>query len=196
VIEDNDHIEIRDAIRKLCTNFPNSYWRELDRERAYPTDFVKALNDAGYLAILIPEEHGGSGLPLSAACAVLEEIQMSGGNGGACHAQMYTMGTLLRHGSDVQKQKYLPQIAASNLRLQAFGVTEPGSGTDTTRIRMTAKRQGNHSHLRRHTVATPSGSAKLVAPAARTDGDSFPLGAIPALNEHGDALRAEFARVR
>jgi len=144
VIEDDDHIEIRDAVQKLCATFPNSYWRELDRERAYPTAFVQALNDAGYLSILIPEEHGGSGLPLSAACAVLEEIQMSGGNGGACHAQMYTMGTLLRHGSEEQKQKYLPQIAAGDMRLQAFGVTEPGSGTDTTRIRTTAERKGEH----------------------------------------------------
>ncbi len=144
MIEDDDNLEIRDAVRKLCATFPNNYWRELDRERAYPTDFVKALNDAGYLSILIPEEHGGSGLPLSAACAVLEEIQMSGGNGGACHAQMYTMGTLLGHGSEEQKQKYLPQIAAGDLRLQAFGVTEPGSGTDTTRIRTTAERKGDH----------------------------------------------------
>jgi alkylation response protein AidB-like acyl-CoA dehydrogenase len=144
VIEDDDHLEIRDAVQKLCATFPDNYWRELDRERAYPTDFVKALNDAGYLSILIPEEHGGSGLPLSAACAVLEEIQMSGGNGGACHAQMYTMGTLLEHGSEEQKQKYLPQIAAGDLRLQAFGVTEPGSGTDTTRIRTTAERKGDH----------------------------------------------------
>ena len=144
MIEDDDHLEIRDAVRKLCATFPDNYWRELDRERAYPTDFVKALNDAGYLSILIPEEHGGSGLPLSAACAVLEEIQMSGGNGGACHAQMYTMGTLLGHGSEEQKQKYLPQIAAGDLRLQAFGVTEPGSGTDTTRIRTTAERKGDH----------------------------------------------------
>ena len=144
MIEDDDNLEIRDAVRKLCATFPDNYWRELDRERAYPTDFVKALNDAGYLSILIPEEHGGSGLPLSAACAVLEEIQMSGGNGGACHAQMYTMGTLLGHGSEEQKQKYLPQIAAGDLRLQAFGVTEPGSGTDTTRIRTTAERKGDH----------------------------------------------------
>jgi len=144
VIEDDDHLEIRDAVRKLCATFPDNYWRELDRERAYPTDFVKALNDAGYLSILIPEEHAGSGLPLSASCAVLEEIQMSGGNGGACHARMYTMGTLLGHGSDEQKQRYLPQIAAGELRLQAFGVTEPGSGTDTTRIRTTAERKGDH----------------------------------------------------
>ena len=144
MIEDDDHLEIRDAVRKLCATFPDNYWRELDRERAYPTDFVTALNDAGYLSILITEEHGGSGLPLSAACAVLEEIQMSGGNGGACHAQMYTMGTLLAHGSEEQKQKYLPQIAAGDLRLQAFGVTEPGSGTDTTRIRTTAERKGDY----------------------------------------------------
>jgi len=144
VIENDDHIEIRDAVQNLCAMFPDSYWRELDRERAYPTDFVQTLNDAGYLSILIPEEHGGSGLPLSAACAVLEEIQMSGGNGGACHAQMYTMGTLLGHGSEEQKHKYLPQIAAGELRLQAFGVTEPGSGTDTTRIRTTAERKGDH----------------------------------------------------
>ncbi|MDH3480887.1 MAG: acyl-CoA/acyl-ACP dehydrogenase [Gammaproteobacteria bacterium] len=144
VTHDDDHSDIRDAVRKLCEQFPNEYWRELDRERAYPTDFVKALSDAGYLSILIPEKHGGVGLPLSAACAVLEEIQMSGGNGGACHAQMYTMGTLLRHGSDAQKAKYLPQIAAGNLRLQAFGVTEPGSGTDTTRIRTAAERKGDH----------------------------------------------------
>ena len=141
--QEDDHIEIRDAVQKLCATFPDSYWRDLDSERAYPTEFVTALSDAGYLSILIPEEHGGSGLPLSAACAVLEEIQMSGGNGGACHAQMYTMGTLLRHGSDEQKQKYLPQIAAGNLRLQAFGVTEPSSGTDTTRIRTTAERKGD-----------------------------------------------------
>ena len=141
---EDDHSDIRDAVRKLCEQFPNEYWRELDRERAYPTEFVQALSEAGYLSILIPEEHGGIGLPLSAACAVLEEIQMSGGNGGACHAQMYTMGTLLRHGSDAQKERYLPRIASGELRLQAFGVTEPGSGTDTTRIRTTAERKGDH----------------------------------------------------
>jgi acyl-CoA dehydrogenase len=144
VTHEDDHSDIRDAVRKLCEQFPNEYWRELDRERAYPTSFVQALSEAGYLSILIPEEHGGIGLPLSAACAVLEEIQMSGGNGGACHAQMYTMGTLLRHGSDAQKEKYLPRIAAGELRLQAFGVTEPGSGTDTTRIRTTAQRKGDN----------------------------------------------------
>ena len=138
----DDHSDIRDAVRRLCEQYPDQYWRDLDRDRAYPTEFVQALSDAGYLSILIPEEYGGSGLPLSAACAVLEEIQMSGGNGGACHAQMYTMGTVLRHGSDDQKQRYLPRIASGELRLQAFGVTEPGSGTDTTRIRTTAERDG------------------------------------------------------
>lgn len=135
--------EIRDAVRKLCSDFTGEYWRKLDGEREYPTQFVQALNDAGYLSILIPEEYGGSGLPLSAACAVLEEIQRSGGNGGACHAQMYTMGTLLRHGTVAQKEHYLPKIADGSLRLQAFGVTEPTSGTDTSRIRTTAIRDGD-----------------------------------------------------
>ena len=119
-----DYTEIRDAVRKLCARYPDEYWHKLDRENEYPTEFVTALSDAGYLSILIPEEFGGSGLPLSAACAVLEEIQKSGGNGGACHAQIYTMGTLLRHGSDEQKNRYLPEIASGKLRLQAFGVTD------------------------------------------------------------------------
>jgi acyl-CoA dehydrogenase len=136
--------EIRDAVAKLCARFPGGYWRELDRRMAYPTDFVNALTEAGYLSILIPENYGGSGLPLSAAAAALEEIQRAGCNGGACHAQMYTMGTLLRHGSDAQKQRYLPQIAEGKLRLQAFGVTEPTSGTDTTALKTTARRDGDH----------------------------------------------------
>ncbi len=139
-----DYPEIRDAVRKLCLDFPETYWRELDRERAYPTEFVQALTESGYLSILIPEEFGGSGLPLSAACAVLEEIQRAGANGGACHAQMYTMGTLLRHGNEEQKNRYLPRIASGEIRLQAFGVTEPSSGTDTTRIRTRAERDGDH----------------------------------------------------
>jgi len=139
-----DYPDIRDAVRKLCAQYPVEYWRDLDSRREYPTDFVKALVDAGYLSVLIPEQYGGSGLPLSAACAILEEIQKSGGNGGACHAQMYTMGTLLRHGSEQQKSTFLPEIAQGNLRLQAFGVTEPGSGTDTTRISTTAVRDGDH----------------------------------------------------
>jgi len=135
--------EIRDAVAKLCAGFGSDYWRALDAAGAYPSEFVQALTAAGYLSVLIPQKYGGSGLPLGAACAVLEEIQLSGGNGGACHAQMYTMGTLLRHGSEQQKRRYLPAIAAGELRLQAFGVTEPGSGTDTSRIGTTAVRDGD-----------------------------------------------------
>ena len=130
--------EIREAVAKLCARFPGSYWRALDREMAYPTEFVNALTAAGWLSILIPEEYGGSGLPLSAAAAVLEEMQRAGCNSGACHAQMYTMGTLLRHGSEAQKRRYLPQIASGALRLQAFGVTEPSSGIDTGALKTTA----------------------------------------------------------
>lgn len=136
--------EIRAAVAALCARFPGEYWRRLDDARAYPTAFVQALTDAGFLATLIPQQYGGAGLPLAAGCAVLEEVHRSGGNGAACHAQMYTMGTLLRHGSEEQKQQYLPGIASGALRLQAFGVTEPGSGTDTSRIRTHAMRQGDH----------------------------------------------------
>ncbi len=136
--------EIREEVRKLCSRFPGEYWRKLDIESAYPTEFVEALSEAGYLAALIPEEHGGSGLPLSAAAAILEQVQHSGCNSAACHAQMYIMGTILRHGSEAQKAKYLPQIAKGELRLQAFGVTEPDSGTDTTSIKTTAKRDGEN----------------------------------------------------
>jgi alkylation response protein AidB-like acyl-CoA dehydrogenase len=139
--------EIRQSVRALCARFPGSYWRGLDRERRYPTEFVKALTDAGMLAVLIPEEYGGSGLGISAAAAILEEIHKSGGNGAACHAQMYTMGTILRHGSAAQKQRWLPGIAKGELRLQAFGVTEPTAGTDTTSIRTTAVRQGNDRYV-------------------------------------------------
>ena len=140
----HDHSDIREEVKKLCADFPGEYWRKLDREMAYPTQFVEALTKAGYLAALIPEEYGGSGLPLTAACAIMEEIQRAGCNGAACHAQMYIMGALLRHGSDEQKQAYLPKIATGELRLQAFGVTEPGSGTDTTSLKTTAKRNGDH----------------------------------------------------
>jgi len=140
---DSDHAEIREAIARLCTDFPGRYWRDLDRTRTYPQEFVATLSAAGYLGILIPEAYGGAGLDIRAACAVLEEIQKSGCNGAACHAQMYTMGTLLRHGSEEQKREYLPQIASGALRLQAFGVTEPESGTDTTRIRTLAVRDGD-----------------------------------------------------
>ena len=135
---------IRESVRKLCATFPPEYWRRLDRESAYPSAFVQALSDAGYLSVLIPEAYGGSGLPLQAAAAILEEVQRAGANGAACHAQMYIMGALLRHGSEAQKQSYLPAIAAGELRLQAFGVTEPTSGTDTSSIRTFARREGDH----------------------------------------------------
>ena len=135
--------EIREAVRRLCAQFPGAYWRALDRDRIYPTEFVQALTQAGFLSVLIPEAYGGSGLGLAAATAVLEEIHRSGCNGGACHAQMYTMGALLRHGSEAQKQAYLPKVASGELRLQAFGVTEPTAGTDTTRISTFARREGD-----------------------------------------------------
>jgi acyl-CoA dehydrogenase len=139
-----DYADLRDAVAKLCAKYPGEYWRALDRDMAYPSDFVDDLTKAGWLSVLIPEEYGGAGLPLSAAAAILEEIQAQGCNGGACHAQMYTMGTLLRHGSEAQKATYLPQIAAGHLRLQAFGVTEPTSGTDTGALKTTAVRDGDH----------------------------------------------------
>jgi len=138
-----DFSDIRDAVRSLCQGYPGEYWREKDRKREYPTEFVQALTDSGFLAVLIPEIYGGSELGIQEAAAILEEIHKSGCNGAACHAQMYIMGTLLRHGSEEQKQKYLPGIASGELRLQAFGVTEPGSGTDTTSIRTFAKREGD-----------------------------------------------------
>jgi alkylation response protein AidB-like acyl-CoA dehydrogenase len=137
------HPEIREAVARLCAQFPGEYWRNLDSVRGYPTEFVQALTDAGYLAALIPEEYGGAGLPLSAAAAILETIHAQGCNGAACHAQMYTMGTVLRHGSAAQKAEYLPKIAAGDLRLQAFGVTEPTSGSDTTSLRTFARRDGD-----------------------------------------------------
>ncbi|MDA7595838.1 acyl-CoA/acyl-ACP dehydrogenase [Luminiphilus sp.] len=143
-LSDQSYPEIRDAVRRLCGDFPGDYWQALDRTRTYPTEFVTALTESGFLSVLIPEEYGGSGLGLTAAAAVLEEIHRSGCNGGACHAQMYTMGTILKHGSLEQKQLYLPQIAKGDLRLQAFGVTEPTSGTDTTRISTFARREGDH----------------------------------------------------
>ena len=139
----DDHAEICEEVRKLCSRFPGDYWRKLDETRSYPTEFVSALTEAGYLSVLIPEEYGGSGLGLSAAAAILQTIQAEGCNGGACHAQMYTMGTILRHGSADQKQRYLPKIASGELRLQAFGVTEPTSGTDTTSLRTTARRDNS-----------------------------------------------------
>jgi acyl-CoA dehydrogenase len=138
-----DHAEIREEVRKLCAQYPGAYWRDLDERRAYPTEFVSELTKSGFLSVLIPEEFGGSGLGISAAAAILETIQASGCNGAACHAQLYTMGTVLRHGSPAQKAAYLPKIATGELRLQAFGVTEPTSGTDTTSLRTFAKRVGD-----------------------------------------------------
>jgi acyl-CoA dehydrogenase len=140
----DDLAQIRESVRALCAKFPGEYWRALDRERAYPTEFVTALTKAGFLAALIPEQYGGSGLSMTAAAAIMEEIQASGCNGAACHAQMYTMGTLLRHGSAAQKERWLPGIASGELRLQAFGVTEPTSGSDTLNLRTTAVRDGDH----------------------------------------------------
>src|SRR5881392_573726 len=135
--------QIRESVRALCAKFPGEYWRALDRERAYPEEFVTALTKAGFLAALIPEEYGGSGLTMTAAAAIMEEIQASGCNGAACHAQMYTMGTLLRHGSTEQRKRYLPAIARGELRLQAFAVTEPNAGSETTRIETRAVRKGD-----------------------------------------------------
>ena len=140
--------DLRAGVRSLCQPFPDAYWRELDARRAYPDEFVKALTDAGYLAALIPEEYGGSGLGVGDASIILEEIHRSGGNAGACHAQMYTMGTLLRHGSDAQKRTFLPRIASGELRLQAFGVSEPTTGSDTTQLKTTAIRRGDRYVVR------------------------------------------------
>ena len=146
--------DLRNAVRDLCKAFPDLYWRELDARRAYPDAFVKALTDAGYLAALIPEEYGGSGLGVTEASIILEEINRSGGNAGACHAQMYTMGTLLRHGADAQKRELLPKIATGALRLQAFGVTEPTTGSDTTQMKTMATRRGDRYVVRGQKVWT------------------------------------------
>src|SRR6201995_758635 len=142
--QQEDHTDIRDAVAKLCAQFPGEYWRKLDREMAYPSAFVDALTQAGYLSVLIPEEYDGAGLKLSAATAILEEIPRAGCNAGACHAQMYTMGTLLRHGSDAQKAKWLPKVASGDLRLPAFGAPEPTGGPDTSSLKTFAKRDGDH----------------------------------------------------
>lgn len=138
-----EHTDIRDSVSRLCNDFPGAYWRQCDRDRAYPDEFVQALTEAGYLAALIPENYGGLSLSLSAGAAIVEEIHRAGCNAAACHAQMYTMGTLLRHGTDAQKARYLPEVAAGALRLQTFAVTEPDSGTDTSSLRTTAKRDGD-----------------------------------------------------
>ncbi len=140
-------IDIRDAVGRLCEDFDNGYWLKLDKEDAYPHDFVSALTESGFLGALIPEEYGGSGLPISAACAVLETIHAKGCNAAACHAQMYTMGTVLKHGSEKQKQKYLPKIATGELRLQAFGVTEPTTGSDTTQLKTKAEKTDRGTYI-------------------------------------------------
>ncbi len=139
-----DHPEIREGVRRICADFPGAYWRDLDEREAYPTEFVRALTEGGYLAALIPEEYGGAGLPLRAAGVILEECHAAGCYAAAAHAQMYTMGSVLRHGSPEQKAKYLPAIARGELRLQAFGVTEPTTGTDTTKLKTRAVRDGDH----------------------------------------------------
>ena len=139
-----DYPEIRESVRRICKDFPGKYWRDLEAQEAYPSEFVKAMTDAGYLAALIPEEYGGAGLPLRAAGIILEEIHAEGCSAAAAHAQMYIMGTLLRHGSDEQKRRYLPKIASGELRLQAFGVTEPTTGSDTTKLKTRAVRDGDH----------------------------------------------------
>ena len=139
-----DHAEIRDGVRRICADFPGAYWRDLDERSGYPTEFVRALTEAGYLAALIPEEYGGAGLPLRAAGVILEECHAAGCYAAAAHAQMYTMGSVLRHGSAEQKAKVLPAIARGELRLQAFGVTEPTTGTDTTKLKTRAVRDGDH----------------------------------------------------
>jgi len=143
VTQQHDHDDIRDAVRQLCARFPADYFRRVDAEQGYPDEFVRALTEAGWLAALIPQEYGGSGLGLAEASVIMEEINRSGGNAGVCHGQMYNMGTLLRHGSAAQKRAYLPRIASGELRLQSMGVTEPTTGTDTTRIKTTAVRRGD-----------------------------------------------------
>ena len=139
--QSNNYQEIRDAVRALCAEFPDEYFRKVDEQRAYPEAFVNALTKAGWLAALIPQEYGGSGLGLTEASVIMEEINRCGGNSGACHGQMYNMGTLLRHGSEAQKQKYLPKIASGEWRLQSMGVTEPTTGTDTTKIKTKAEKK-------------------------------------------------------
>ena len=162
-----DLAQVREAVQALCAKFPGEYWRKLDRERAYPSEFVAALTQGGFLAALIPEEYGGSGLTMTAAAAILEEIHAAGCNGAACHAQMYTMGTLLRHGSASQKARWLPLIASGELRLQAFGVTEPTSGSDTLNLRTTAVREGDHYIINGQKIWTSRAAAFRPAAAHR-----------------------------
>ena len=142
--QSDEHAQLRDAVRALCITFTGEYWRKIDEERGYPEEFVKALTDAGWLAALIPEQYGGSGLSVAEASVIMEEINRSGGNSGCCHGQMYNMGTVLRHGSEAQKRSYLPRIASGELRLQSMAVTEPTTGTDTTKIKTIAVKKGDH----------------------------------------------------
>src|SRR5829696_9228390 len=142
--ERTQHDAIRAAVRDICNDFPDGYWRDVDQKHEYPQAFVQALTEAGWLACLIPEEYGGAGLGITEASIILEELNRSGANSAACHAQMYIMGTLLRHGNEEQKLRYLPKISSGELRLQAFGVTEPNAGSETTRIQTTAVRRGDH----------------------------------------------------
>jgi acyl-CoA dehydrogenase len=199
-LDSDPHAEIRVEVARLCSQFPGSYWRALDRDSAYPAEFVRALAEGGWLAALIPEEHGGSGLTLSAAAAILEEVQRAGCNGAACHAQMYIMGTLLRYGSETQKAFYLPKIASGELRLQAFGVTEPTSGSDTTVLKTTAKRDGDEYVINGQKIWTSraehSDLMLLLARTTprevikkRTDGLSVFLLDMRALKENGLTIR-------
>jgi acyl-CoA dehydrogenase len=192
--------DIREAVGKLCEQFPGEYWRKLDREMAYPSAFVDALTQSGYLSVLIPEAYGGAGLSLSAAAAILEEVQRAGCNGGTCHAQMYTMGVLLRHGSDAQRQQWLPRIATGELRLQAFGVTEPTSGTDTSSLKTFARRDGDHYIVNGQKIWTSRAEYSdlmiLLARttpkdqvAKRTDGLSVFIVDMKAAKDHGLTIR-------
>ena len=138
-----NHAELRDAVRALCNTFDSAYWQKVDEERAYPEAFVDALTKAGWMSALIPEEYGGSGLSLTEATVIMEEVTRTGGNAGCCHGQMYNMNTLIRHGSEEQRRKYLPKIASGELRLQSMGVTEPTTGTDTTKIKTSAVKKGD-----------------------------------------------------
>jgi len=164
-----EQTEIRSAVRQVCSRFPDEYWRQVDGSSAYPDEFVRALTEAGWLSVLIPQEFGGGGLGVTEAAIVMEEINRAGANSAACHAQMYTMGTLLRHGSEEQKRRYLPEIAAGRLRLQAFAVTEPDAGSDTTRLRTTAVRRGDRYVVNGQKVFTSRvGQSDLMLLLART----------------------------
>jgi len=198
--EADTHADLRAGVRDLCKSFPDAYWRQLDTERAYPDAFVKALTDAGYLAALIPEEFGGAGLGIGEASIILEEINRSGANSGACHAQIYTMGTLLRHGSAEQKREFLPKIARGELRLQAFGVSEPTTGSDTTQLKTMATRKGDRYVVRGQKIwisrAEHSDLLMLVARttpvsevAKRTDGLSILLVDMREAIGHGLTIR-------